>query len=349
MLDVYENKELIFTGPLEQLNIPNYDARKDLQFILSAEWRESEYKNYYGEAIYNIDVIYEVPAGFSISAHQTEPGGLVIVTAANVGERDSMTLVCPELEYRADFMQSGANQIALLPVSLDSPSVLNIDIEGDYTDSFSVSVSPGPADSRNVGASDENLAAHLSQNARHERSLKYDEIIGKASSGDKLWEGSFASPSPRAGVLFAYGTNMTVNLGNAFTAQGAYLAVEAGDRVTAANSGRVIFADRVPFDGNLIVIDHGGGLRTWYGRLDTLAVREGDAVEAGQEIAAAGRSGLPTSPALGLYFAASVGDIFINPVNLFDLSADPVSADSGDISDLPDLDPDSALPEPLEE
>jgi murein DD-endopeptidase MepM/ murein hydrolase activator NlpD len=343
MLDVFDNKELIFTGPLEQLDIPNYDIRKDLQFVLTAEWRESEYNNYYGEAVYNLNVIYEVPANFSISDHQAEPGDLIIITAFNVGEKDLLTLTCEELEYKADFFMSGANKIGLLPVSAGFTGILNINIEGDYTDSFSVSVTPkSAAASKNVGAMDENITAHLSDNARQEKRVKYDEIIAKASSGQKLWEDNFVSPSPRENILYAFGTPITVNMGNTHTSGGANLEINSGDAVSASNAGRVIFTGKLPYDGNLIVIDHGGGLRTWYGRLDDIKVQEGDTVTAGQEIAKAGGSGIPTAPGLGLYFAASVNDIFIDPVILFGLNFDagssiPIDSDDADeTGDLPE-------------
>jgi murein DD-endopeptidase MepM/ murein hydrolase activator NlpD len=62
--------------------------------------------------------------------------------------------------------------------------------------------------------------------------------------------------------------------------------------VLAAARGRVTYAGRRGFYGNLVVIDHGGGLETAYGHLDSFLVHVGDCVEAGARIGAAGRSGL---------------------------------------------------------
>ena len=352
-IEAFDNKELIFTGLLSQLSDFNFDTRKELQFIVTAEWNESEFNNFYGEAVYNIDVIYEVPANFSISNHEAEPGGLIIITAFNVGASDNIILACPELDYQAGFVQWGDNKIGLLPVSSGFTGVLSINIEGDYTDNFSVSVSPKPVLTRNVGAADENLAAHLSSTARNERLTGYDGIISKASSAQKLWEDNFINPSPLGGVLFEFGTNITVNMGNAHVSQGANLEINTGDSVSAGNAGTIIYAGRLPYDGNLLVIDHGGGLRTWYGRLDQISVQEGESVSAGQEIATAGRSGMPTSPGLGLYFAASVGDIFIDPVILFNLNLGilPEPEELPEVGEMPEPDPglEDIAPEALPE
>jgi murein DD-endopeptidase MepM/ murein hydrolase activator NlpD len=46
--------------------------------------------------------------------------------------------------------------------------------------------------------------------------------------------------------------------------------------------------------GNVVVIDHGGGLYSGYAHLNEILVAEGDAVEAGQQIATVGNTGLST-------------------------------------------------------
>jgi len=50
--------------------------------------------------------------------------------------------------------------------------------------------------------------------------------------------------------------------------------------------------------GKVIVIDHGGGMRTLYAHLDSLGVREGDIVWTGQRVAVSGATGKVTGPHL---------------------------------------------------
>jgi murein DD-endopeptidase MepM/ murein hydrolase activator NlpD len=341
-IEVFDYKERIFNGLLSQFHdsgILSYDTRTELRFVLTAEWRENEYNDYHGEAVYNINVIYEVPALFSISDHQAVPGDIIIITVSNAGENSALRLSAPELEHETEFTRHGANKIAFVPVAAGFSGELNINITGDYTADYQVIVNPGISEARNVSTHEDNIPVHLSENSRHERRLKHEEILGMPSASQNLWQNNFINPSPRdINVLFAFGTDMTVNGGNAYVNQGVNLFAEVGDTIFAGNAGRVIFTGRLPFDGNLIIIDHGAGLKTWYARLNQINVEVGDTVEQGQEIATFGGSGMPADPWLRFYFAASVGDIFINPLNLLNLDIDLGVPDmSGDFTedDLP--------------
>ncbi|MCC7250528.1 M23 family metallopeptidase [Hyphomicrobium sp.] len=71
-----------------------------------------------------------------------------------------------------------------------------------------------------------------------------------------------------------------------------------GTPVRAAASGRVTAAGYDGPSGNMIVIEHGGGLQTAYAHLSRIGVAQGTCVEAGAEIGAAGTSGLTTGPHL---------------------------------------------------
>lgn len=71
--------------------------------------------------------------------------------------------------------------------------------------------------------------------------------------------------------------------------------------VKAVASGRIIFARWLSGYGLLIIIDHGGGYLTLYGRNHSLLKQVGDDVKQGDIISLAGKSGGYAKP--GLYFA----------------------------------------------
>ena len=72
-----------------------------------------------------------------------------------------------------------------------------------------------------------------------------------------------------------------------------------GQRVRAAAGGRVVFAgwDASGF-GNLVVIAHGGGVRTRYAHLSSIAVRRGEGVAPGSLVGRVGATGRATGPHL---------------------------------------------------
>jgi murein DD-endopeptidase MepM/ murein hydrolase activator NlpD len=94
------------------------------------------------------------------------------------------------------------------------------------------------------------------------------------------------------------------------------LAVTAHVPVVAANSGTVLNASWLGIYGNCVVIDHGMGVQSLYGHLQSFDVKVGDKVTRGQTI---GRSGL-TGLAGGdhLHFTLLVGGQMVNPVEWWD-------------------------------
>ena len=62
--------------------------------------------------------------------------------------------------------------------------------------------------------------------------------------------------------------------------------------VRAANSGKVIYADRLGIYGNCIILDHGYSLESLYGHLSKIDVKVGDMVQKEQQIGVSGATGM---------------------------------------------------------
>jgi murein DD-endopeptidase MepM/ murein hydrolase activator NlpD len=80
--------------------------------------------------------------------------------------------------------------------------------------------------------------------------------------------------------------------------QGIDVAAPTGRPITAAKSGKVILAGWSGGYGNLVVIDHGGGLSTAYAHQSRIAVKVGDPVTQGALIGFIGSTGHSTGPHL---------------------------------------------------
>lgn len=79
---------------------------------------------------------------------------------------------------------------------------------------------------------------------------------------------------------------------------GTDLAAATGTGIRATARGKVTFAEYDQFYGNLIKIDHGGGIETWYAHLSRIGVKVGDTVNRGDAIGLLGNTGRSTGPHL---------------------------------------------------
>jgi len=93
---------------------------------------------------------------------------------------------------------------------------------------------------------------------------------------------------------------------------GVDFAAPVGTPIFAAAGGVVESAERHPEFGNLVRIDHGNGLSTWYAHASRLLVKAGDIVRKGQEIALVGATGRATGP--HLHFEVRVNGAPVNPL-----------------------------------
>jgi murein DD-endopeptidase MepM/ murein hydrolase activator NlpD len=138
----------------------------------------------------------------------------------------------------------------------------------------------------------------------------------KTLSPGREWKGSFAAPV-NAAISDVFGVERVFNGSVQSTHQGLDFRVPSGTSVAAVNSGRVILARPLFFEGNCVVIDHGEGLLTLYLHLSKFSVKEGDDVSKGQPIGLSGGTGRATGP--HLHLAVRWQGVYLNPQVLLKL------------------------------
>jgi septal ring factor EnvC (AmiA/AmiB activator) len=164
--------------------------------------------------------------------------------------------------------------------------------------------------------------------SRVERQVKERERRArKAEAGSAAKEPAeaprrFASLSgglsaPLAGkVVTRFGRQHDTTFDVTIENRGVEIESASGASVKAVGQGAVAFAGAVSGFGNVLIVQHGGGLFSVYGRLETFLVKQGDAVRKGTGV---GR--LPESPSgkSVLYLELRAGGTAIDPTSVIPL------------------------------
>lgn len=153
------------------------------------------------------------------------------------------------------------------------------------------------------------------QKIKEDKSVKEDRF--KSVSLEREWSGRFLPPV-NARISDVFGTQRVINGKAQSTHQGLDYAVPTGTPVAALNSGIVVLARSLFFEGNCVAIDHGQGLLTLYLHLSEFAVKEGDHVNRGQQLGLSGGTGRATGP--HLHIAVRWQGIYLNPATLLNLN-----------------------------
>jgi murein DD-endopeptidase MepM/ murein hydrolase activator NlpD len=139
------------------------------------------------------------------------------------------------------------------------------------------------------------------------------EIGRRAHDTAPMWSEPFMRPRA-ATVTSRFGTGRMFN----GTVSSRHLGVDfrggVGAPVHAANRGVVALVGDFFLAGNVVYVDHGGGVVTAYFHLSKTLVAAGDTVRRGQEIGLVGATGRVTGP--HLHWSARYGKVTVNPLDL---------------------------------
>ncbi len=133
---------------------------------------------------------------------------------------------------------------------------------------------------------------------------------------ERYWDGAFIWPA-EGRITSEYGVQRITN-GDASTLRthaALDIANAEGTPIIAPGAGRVVFADVLLNTGGTIVIEHGGGLKSYYYHLFEIDVVAGEMVEQGQQIGLMGTTGYSTGS--HLHFEMRIFEETVSPTMLF--------------------------------
>ncbi len=135
------------------------------------------------------------------------------------------------------------------------------------------------------------------------------QLEEKEEKDSRTVNGVYLACVPVTGRISSrFGTNESIR---DHTHKGLDIAASAGTPIKAVADGTVIRAGWSSGYGNLVVIDHGNGVTTYYGHCSRLYVSKGTSVKAGDNIAAVGSTGNSTGN--HLHFEIRLNGEQVNP------------------------------------
>ena len=152
-----------------------------------------------------------------------------------------------------------------------------------------------------------------------EKQLK--EKVFASSAAEPLWSANFRAPVA-APPTDSFGTRRTFNSKLASIHKGMDFRAATGTPVRAGNSGVVVLARPLYYEGNCVVIDHGLGLFTISMHLSQIAVKEGQHVSTGDRLGLSGATGRVTGP--HLHWAVRWQGAYLDPAKLLRLNLSEV-------------------------
>jgi murein DD-endopeptidase MepM/ murein hydrolase activator NlpD len=192
--------------------------------------------------------------------------------------------------------------VTALPGSSDFSRTINIHAAHYRTESLGVQpkfVEPGPEALKQI----------------HEQSEVKAKVFA-SSAPEPLWHGDFHAPVAAA-ATDSFGVRRMFNGKLASIHKGADFRAHMGTPVHASNSGVVVLARPLYFEGNCVVIDHGMGLFTESMHFSRIDVKEGQHVNTGDILGLSGATGRVTGP--HLHWAVRWQGAFLDPIKLLKL------------------------------
>jgi murein DD-endopeptidase MepM/ murein hydrolase activator NlpD len=124
--------------------------------------------------------------------------------------------------------------------------------------------------------------------------------------------GSGTLTLPVAGpVTSPFGARTSPTTGAQEFHEGIDIGAAQGTPIRAAASGTVTFAGQMSGYGNVVIVQHAGGLQTRYAHQSAMSVTAGQTVAAGEVIGAVGATGEATGP--HLHFEVRLNGVAVDP------------------------------------
>jgi murein DD-endopeptidase MepM/ murein hydrolase activator NlpD len=181
----------------------------------------------------------------------------------------------------------------------------------------SVTVEPGNFSAGNVQVPEQYVQPSPEERKQIERDAVFKKRAFAREIRMPLWSGGFSQPIDAPSTP-SFGETRLMNEEKTSRHLGTDYPAKEGTPVRASNSGVVVLARSLFYEGNCVIINHGQRFFTVYMHLSRIDVREGRRVRKEQRIGLSGATGRVTGP--HLHFEAEWDGIPVDPLQLLHLT-----------------------------
>lgn len=284
------NAEETLEKEYEELQTMKEEVEQDQEAVASMLSRkESELASISG----NLDEAEQLAQSYEAEVQAQNE----VLAAIQAAEAERLAQEAAEAAARKEEEEKQAQQVADAGNASDGSTTGNESSAGNTTN--------------NSGSGNNSSSPDGNSNASSGNSSGSTSGSGSSSTAPT---GGFVWPVPASRVISSdYGYREVPIAGAGANHNGIDIAAPYGSSVLAAADGKVITSRLSTTAGNMIIIDHGGGVYSVYMHNSARLVSVGDRVTAGQTIAKVGSTGLSTGN--HLHFGVSVNGVYVNPWN----------------------------------
>lgn len=239
-----------------------------------------------------------------------------------VASADATSIEGEWLKHKITFFREGGEWVALAGVDVEAsvgPSTLYITalVNGTIEDlSRPIEIHVAHYRTESLGVQPKFVAPSPDALKLIHEQLEFKAKVFASSAPEPLWHGDFHVPVASA-ATDSFGTRRMFNGKLASIHKGADFRAHMGTPVRAGNSGIVVIARPLYFEGNCVVIDHGTGLFTESMHFSRIDVKEGQRVKTGDLLGLSGATGRVTGP--HLHWAVRWEGAYLDPIKLLKL------------------------------
>ncbi len=293
----------------------------NLKVVVDAKWQQDA-DSMGGEAKYSFTLLYDVLPEIIRSTETVKPGDVLCIGFRHLSQNEKIRLESQlkTAPLRVTYTDDGA--YALLPISGNNSA-------GQYSLKFTVGTVEKLIDV-NVIDSTPNIVLDTMDTEKFylfqtpDFIQRHDSLMeGWASTtGEAAFLAGDSFVSPISGdAAHSYGDELLINgQPDKYFLEGNDYKAEDGALIKATQRGTVAFVGEDDVLGNMVIIDHGYGIKSHYYGVATVSKAVGDTVQKGETIGSAGVNGmvytsgndkLPT-----LHFYVSLDGVYVNPNEL---------------------------------